>query len=85
MYGTGNSLVLSLKVLLFCGLLKIITDHFCLSAALQDIQSIKKQVKQLQDHFIRLAYCTYEELVENGISVHEGSCLVDIPGCFSAT
>ena len=37
-----------------------------LSAALLDRQSIKQQVKQLQDHFIRLTYCTHDK----GISVH---------------
>ena len=41
-----------------------------LSAALLDRQSIKQQVKQLQNHFIRLRYCTYEELADKGISVH---------------
>ena len=53
-----------------CSMLKIISHLPQLSAALQDIQSIKQQVKQLQDHFIHLAYCTYEELVDKGISVH---------------
>ena len=41
-----------------------------MSAALLDRQTIKQQVKQLQDHFIRLTYCTYEELADKGISVH---------------
>ena len=49
---------------------KITTHLPQLSAALLDRQSIKQQVKQLQDHFIRLAYCTYEELADIGISVH---------------
>ena len=42
-----------------------------LSAALLDRRSIKQQVKQLQYRFVHLAYCTYEELVDKGISVHK--------------
>ena len=48
----------------------LITDPLQLSAALLDRQSIKQHVKQLQDRFIHLAYCTYEELVDKSISVH---------------
>ena len=50
--------------------LKIITHSPQLSSALLGGQSIKQQVKQLQDCFVHLAYCTYEELVDQGISVH---------------
>ena len=42
-----------------------------MSAALLGRQSIKQHVKQLQDRFVHLAYCTYKELVDKGISVHD--------------
>ena len=42
-----------------------------LLAALLDRQLIKQQVKQLQDRFIHLAYCTYKALVDQGINVHD--------------
>ena len=50
---------------------KIITDPSRWSAALLDRQSIKQQVKWLQDCFVRLAYCTYKELVAKHINVHD--------------
>ena len=50
-------------------MLKIIIHQ--LSAALLDRRSIKQQVKQLQDRFVHLAYCTYTELVDKSISVHK--------------
>ena len=53
-----------------CHYSNLITDPLQLSAALLGRQSIKQHVKQLQDRFIRLAYCTYTELVDKGISVH---------------
>ena len=40
-----------------------------LSAELLDRQSIKQQVKWLQDCFVHLAYCTYKEVA--GINVHD--------------
>ena len=47
------------------------TDPLQLSAALLDKQSIKEQVKQLQHEFRHLGYCTYKELVDEGISVDD--------------
>ena len=66
LFGPGNQAILKV----WRAVLKIISHLPQLSAALLDRQSIKQQVKQLQDHFIRLAYCTYEELVDKGVSVH---------------
>ena len=42
-----------------------------MSAALLGRQSIKQHVKQLQGRFVHLAYCTYKELVDKGINVHD--------------
>ena len=47
------------------------TDPLQLSAALLDKQSIKEQVKQLQHQFRHLGYCTYKELVDEGINVDD--------------
>ena len=49
-----------------------ITSHLPqFSAALLDRQSIKQQIKRLQDCFVHLAYCTYKELVDKGFNVHD--------------
>ena len=68
LFGPENQAIL--KIILWHAMLKITSHLPQLSAALLDRQSIKQQVKRLQDHFIRLTYCTYKELVDKGISVH---------------